>query len=53
MNLQDFKANKEYILCKNTPDDISKNETNDIKVRSKCDWYEQRKIHLILIKLGK
>ena len=38
--MQDHKTHEEYILSKNTFDDTYNQETNRIKVRSKCDWYK-------------
>ena len=36
-----FENNEYYIACKNKLDSIYEEKANGIKIRSKCNWYEQ------------
>ena len=39
-NLKDCGTNEEYILLKNTLNDVYDKKENEINVRRKCGWYK-------------
>ena len=38
--VDNFENNDNYISCKNKLDSFCEEKTNGIKIRSKCNWYE-------------
>ena len=39
-NKTNYIENSEYIDCRNELDKIYEQKINDMRIRSKCDWYE-------------
>ena len=46
-NSPSFVVNLEYIETNEKLDKIFQEKTNGIRIRSKCDWYEQREIFFL------
>ena len=40
MNLTNFQTNEHYLECKQKLQNIYNKKVNDLRIRSKCNWYE-------------
>ena len=40
INLTNFQTNEYYLECKQKPQNIYNKKVNDLRIRSKCNWYE-------------
>ena len=39
-NLNNFQTNEYYLECKQKPENIYTKKVNGIRIRCKCNWYE-------------